>query len=606
VTAFLVPSAVTAALILLLIKPPTRGRVAVAVTGGVASAAMYYAEYLRTPTYNWVVGVGLGLVAIGFVLAVAPPNRVAGWQAWRQDLLSGAILGFGLALTLTARIHSAIAAAIVVALTWCVASFRGSFGRAAVNRVLLRTLRVAAVATTACALWTLFALVLPAGGVDRLRRDARNAVDFMDAGGWGGTATSGLGRYPDDLRRLLEAITRKLGEQAPGALLGLVIGTAILLAFVRISRRGPTRPGRPVVSRSEIVTLLTGVTLGGALFCGLARGELHAGYSSTEDLGPAFFGLVTWAAFGRLAGVAAVSLLLRTDVGPRRTITTATPEAPEKPVDGSQPGWIILTVMLLGVAVTAGVGSSNPMAYQLHFGSVLLVAALACVVGVWNGERGGITRRPRDETVRPQASRQGPVTRLVVALVCLALGASAFRWVRDARSEPYRELPLSTATAQFQSRSTGFTVDLPPDQGRVLETLERQARRAGWRTGTPLLDISPLHPFVTFWLGGDAPFSVFGAPYTAFVTKTALLSIRRETEDNLRHAWLLVSSPLLPEIDYAAIANALGRPWPCGYAPVAHATVGATADPSSAEVALLRPVPGPVPSTCPESGAISE
>jgi hypothetical protein len=242
------------------------------------------------------------------------------------------------------------------------------------------------------------------------------------------------------------------------------------------------------------------------------------------------------------------------------------------------------------------------MAFQLHFGSTVLVAALACVMGVWNGERGAIARRARgDDGARRRAPRRGTATQLLVAFVCLVLGAFAFRWILDGRSEPYRQLPLSTSTASFRSRSTGVTVDLPPDQGRGLESLEFQARRAGWRTGTPLLDITPFHPLVTFWLDGDPPFSVFGAPYPPFVTKTALLTISREREDNLRRAWLLVGSPLVPEIDYSAIASALGRPWPCGYEPVARATVGSNAIPSSATITLLRPVPGPVPARCPDT-----
>jgi hypothetical protein len=598
---FLVPAAVTAVLILLLIKPPTRGRFAVAFAGGIAAGAMHYAEYLRTLAYNWVVGVALGLVAIGFVLAFAPPSRVAAWQAWRRDLVSGSVLGLGLALTVTARIHSGIAATLIVASMWLVSSYRGSLGRAAVRQLFLRTLRVGAAATMTGAVWALFALVLPAGGIGGLRRDARNTVDVMDAGSWGGTSSGGVGHYLGDLRDLLEAIVRKLGAQAPGAGLGLFIAIAILVALVGLSRRASSAPpDHP--SRSTIVALMTGVALVGALVWGLARGELHAGYSSTQDLGPTFFALVTWAAFGRLAGVATAAHLSRRDVGSGRMITTATSEASGNSVDPSQParpGWIILSAMLLGLAVTTGVGSSNPMAFQLHFGSTVLVAALACVVGVWNGERGGLGRRAREEYgAWWRAPRRGIATQLLVALVCLVLGAFAFRWVLDSRSDPYRQLPLSTSTASFRSRSTGFAVDLPPDQGRGLESLELQARRAGWRTGTPLLDITPFHPLVTFWLDGDPPFSVFGAPYPQFVTKTALLTISREREDDLRRAWLLVSSPLVPEIDYSAIANALGRPWPCGYEPVARATVGSNAIPSSATITLLRPVPGPVAAQC--------
>jgi hypothetical protein len=604
---FLVPSAVTAVLILLLIKPPTRGRFAVAFAGGIAAGAMHYAEYLRTLAYNWLIGVALGLVAIGFVLAFAPPSRVVAWQAWRRDLLSGSVLGLGLALTVTARIHSGIAATLIVALMWLLSSYRGSLGRAAVRQLLLRTLRVGAAATMTGAVWAFFALVLPAGGIGGLLRDARNTVDVMNAGSWGGTSSGGAGHYLRDVRDLLEAIVRKLGAQAPGAVLGLFIAVAILVAFVGLSKRASSASGAPPdhPSRSTICALTTGVALVGALVWGLARGELHAGYSSTEDLGPTFFALVTWAVFGRLAGVAAASYLSRRDVRSGRMITTATSEASESSVDPSQParpGWITLTAMLLGLAVTTGIGSSNPMAFQLHFGSTVLVAALACVMGVWNGERGAIARRARgDDGARRRAPRRGTATQLLVAFVCLVLGAFAFRWILDGRSEPYRQLPLSTSTASFRSRSTGVTVDLPPDQGRGLESLEFQARRAGWRTGTPLLDITPFHPLVTFWLDGDPPFSVFGAPYPPFVTKTALLTISREREDNLRRAWLLVGSPLVPEIDYSAIASALGRPWPCGYEPVARATVGSNAIPSSATITLLRPVPGPVPARCPDT-----
>jgi hypothetical protein len=585
IAGFLVLAATTVLLIVVVITRRNRGRAAIALTGGVAAPTAFYAEYIRTPNYNWVVGAALGVVAIGLVIVVAPSRWTTAREVWRSDLLGGALIGFGTAFTLTARIHSAVAAVIVVATALCVSSFMRSTRAETLRAALLRALRVGVAAAIACASWILLALVLPAGGVGALRRDARNTIDWLDAAG--STSTGGLGRYPEDLGELIAAIARAVGEQALGAALGL-LAAAGAVAYIMIWRaRSGTRSDHLSASRTAVAVVMTGSALGGAVLSALARGELHSGIASTEDLGPTLFALVIWAAVGRLIGVAMVAGLAR---GVRAR--TASPNR------NARPGWIFLMTTLLGLAVAVSVGSGNPMAYQLHYGSVLLIAALTCVVGLWNQQHSPI--EPHSDLL---FSREARPAQLLVAVMCVAFGAFALRAVLNARSDPYRQSQLSSAAASVYSRATGVTVDLPDAQGRGLEHLERQARRAGWKPGTPLLDISPFHPMVTFWLGADPPFSVYPTVDSAHATKSLLLTISREREDNLRDAWLLVSSTLLGDVDYEAIAGALGRPWPCGYEPVARASLAPTLAPE--RVTLLRPTPGPVPSTCPETPAPS-
>jgi hypothetical protein len=583
IAGFLILALVAGALILLLIKSRTRGRVAIAITGGIAAAGMHYAEYLRTPNYNWVVGWALGLVAIGFVILVASPRMVAEWHQWHRDLFAGSILGFGIALTLTARIHSAAGAAIVVASAWGVWLLRLRAGRRDTRLALVQVLRVTGASVSTFALWILFALVLPVGGLGPLRRDVRNGVDWLNVAG--STSTSDLGRYPEDLRKFARTITATLADQAPGAAVGLLLAVLIIGGLVASPRRRSDRGQRLVASTTTVVALMTGVALAGALLSTLARGDLHAGRLPTWDLGPTLLGFVIWAALGRLVGVASVTFFARRMNG----------HASREVSDAPRPRWILPTATLIGLALAVSVGSGNPMAYQLHFASALLVAALACVVCLWNGGGSAVGGRGRREFA-PQ---------LLAALLCLTFGALALRWVLDARADPYRQLALTTTTKSFRSTATGVTVELPRSQGQGLEQLERQARRAGWRPGTSLLDISPFHPLITFWLGADPPFSVYPVVISPDATESLLLTMNREKDDDLRHAWLLVRSPLLGDVDYAAIAQKLGRPWPCGYESVAQVSLGPDfVDPTrpTLRVELLRPVPSPVPRTCPATG----
>jgi hypothetical protein len=587
---FLILAIVTATLILLLVRSRTRGRVAMAITGGIAAAALTNAEYLRTPNYNWVAGVALGILAIGLVIVVAPPEPVAEWQAWHQDLIGGAILGFGTALTLTGRVHSAAVATVVVAsalAVWWYFLARRTDARSAFTRAA----RVAAAFIGTSATWVLFALVLPAGGVGPLRRDIRNGVDWLDAAG--STSTGDFGHYPKDLRAFFSDMAGALGDQTPGAAVGLLLAILILWVLVATERR--RKDGREPLAGADtsVVALVTGAAVGGALLMTIVRGDLHAGRSSTPDLGLSVLGLVIWAVVGRVVGIASVGFLARRAGWRPSDESSAAPPTASEEAEGRwvRLGWIVLGAALVGLVLAVSVGSGNPMAYQLHFGGVLLVTALACVVCRWNANRSAGARRPRRELARG----------LLAALLCLTFGLLALRWVLDAREDPYRQFPLTTATQSFRSTATGVSVELPSSQGRGLEQLERDARRAGWHPGTSLLDITPFHPFVTFWLGADPPFSIYPAVISPDATNSLLLTINREKHDDLHRAWLLVSSPLLDDIDYSAIARELGHPWPCGYETVARANLGKDfVDPGRVvQVSLLRPVPGPVPPSCP-------
>jgi hypothetical protein len=602
IAGFLILALVAATLILLVTKSLTRARVAMAFSGGIAAATMFYAEYFRTPNYNWIVAGALALVAIALVILIAPPKTVAKWQQWHRDLIAGSILGFGIALTLTARIHSAAATAIVLAVAAGAWFLRLHARGQRVRLAFIQALRVTAASMSTCALWVLFALVLPAGGLGPLRRDVRNGVDWLNANG--STSTGDLGRYPEDLREFFAAIFRTLGQQGPGVAVGLLLATLILWAVIAVDRRRRDRHEHPVVSSTGVVSLMTAGALGGALSAALVRGDLHGGHSTTPTpagptllastlLGLALLGLVTWGVFGRLVGVVAVAFIARwVNLGSIQQLPTATPIAGDETVASSEsprPGWIFLTATLVGLALAVSVGSGNPMAYQLRYGSVLLFAALVCVASQWNRERNTVVGRPRPEL---------PI-QLLSALLCVAFGAFALRWVLDARANPYRQPSLSTTTESFRSSATGVAIQLPRSEGRGLEQLERQARRAGWQPGTSLLDLTPFHPFVTFWLGADPPFNVYPAVESVRATDSLLLTISRESADDLHDAWLLVSSPLLHDIDYSAISSALGRPWPCGYEPVGHARVGSDSIPYSVRVELLRPVASPASRTCP-------
>lgn len=592
VAGLLIVAIVTAVLILLLVKSRTRGRVALAITGGIAAAVLSNAEYLRTPNYNWLTGAAVGVVAIGLVILIAPSDRVVNWPAWRQDLIGGVIFGFGIALTLTARVHSAAVATVVVALAlgvWLWLLTR----RGEVRGALARAARITAAFISTCSAWVTFALVLPAGGGSQFRRDVENGLDWLDA--VESTSTRGLGRYPEDLREFLGAVGGALREQAPGAAGGLLLGILVLAVIIASGRRRSHRLEPLTAPDTAVVPLMIGAALGGALLMSLARGDLHAGHDLTEDLGPDVVGLAIWAVIGRFIGVASLAFLARRpnwrpNGESSAPIDVANREASGRPV---QLGWIVLTAALGGLILAVTVGSGNPMAYQLHFGSVLLVATLVVVVARWKGNRNPVARRPRRELA------QG----FLAAMLCLVFGLVALRWVLDARERPYRQYPLTMATKTFRSTATGVSVDLPESQGRGLERLEREARRAGWRPGTSLLDITPFHPIVTFWLGADPPFSIYPAVQSPHATNSLMLTIDREEHDDLRGAWLLVSAPLLPDVDYSAIARRLGHPWPCGYEAVASANLGRdfVSPGRDMHFDLLRPVPGPVPSSCPDT-----
>lgn len=146
----LVAAAVFAALMttwLMVGRASPRPAVHVVLLGGavvvaVAGALMYYADLLRTPSYNWLNLVGL-LVAVGGFCGLLGA-RSAGWERWAWI----AVVAFGLFWTLPAKPSTApIIVAIVAPLLVATHGLRGGLGRVAAIAGAVAGFVVLAVAT---------------------------------------------------------------------------------------------------------------------------------------------------------------------------------------------------------------------------------------------------------------------------------------------------------------------------------------------------------------------------------------------------------------------------------------------------------------------------
>jgi hypothetical protein len=170
--------------------------------------------------------------------------------------------------------------------------------------------------------------------------------------------------------------------------------------------------------------------------------------------------------------------------------------------------------------------------------------------------------------------------------VAVLLSVAAPVVLVQARSLPYRIAPLAENTVVVDLGRFGERIAVDPQTADAYDLVETEARKAGWRSGTPLLDVS-FTPAVALVLDADVPLSLFpmvgGFPTGTSSTLTSLsYQDRRWQED----AWLLVDTSTAT-VDIGAVLASFGRTLDEDYALVVSAP-----RPTGGTLALYRPLAG--------------
>lgn len=443
-----------------------------AAVGGIGSL-MYYAGFLRTPSYNWANLLGMTLAATGQIMLATRIRNADRISQFDWGLI--ALTSFGLFFSVPARPSTAPMMLVAGGLLFTAFSN------------VRRGLRLTAVLVATTALWVVVAVAF------RWWPSTFSAV-----------FTSGIGQpsyLPSQtvtgaIRSLLlvpaEPFRQALGEgTSPGLKAQLLIGgllTAIALIAVLLGRRG-LRP-------------LLHLACAGLFLTGLAIVRVPPMSASSD-------GFISWA-HGPLVTacllllVSAILLTLGTwriedESGPAGATCLPSARDPHASRHSHwKPGLRISEISSLNVARLSlvtylvvipfffGFGSSNgPYDQAAQAASFFLVAAVVTLT----------LRGPDWLTIR----------RALVVMFASLLLASAI--IRDGHQHPYRIAPLQSHTETVQLNGQSIRVD--PDLAAVVTSLGQSARQGGWEKGTPLVGLVwRWSSTLTFLLDGRPPDSL--------------------------------------------------------------------------------------------------
>lgn len=231
---------------------------------------------------------------------------------------------------------------------------------------------------------------------------------------------------------------------------------------------------------------------------------------------------------------------------------------------------IVIFVALLSVVFSFGSGNGIYPQAAVASGLVLLAAVLA--------------------VARPRIGRDRLVAGVAVlaATALLAGAAIASGWRYPYRSAPLTEQQVSTAIGDH-----GAHLQLDPVLAATVTGLQQQGAAAGWRPGTPLVDVSyTWNPAVAAALGARVPdflqLTIFG--YSAAHDITAFHLTEPYLDFPFHDTWLLTTrnSALDPGAQSAVaftmdrLSKVTGRAFPASYACVA-----------AGQFVLWRPVDAP-------------
>jgi hypothetical protein len=448
----------------------------------------------------------------------------AGDVSGRAAWATATLLGAGSFLTLWGK----STAGPLVALAAAVAVMTGlPISARARWTLLLRTFAVGA----GLLLMHFLVILGPGDTVDAYRRSAHTlaAVDpeyYAVAGA--------VGHFVDELaaapRRLLEVTG-----------LGVVLVLAPFLTFVLPRRMRPVAVGR--ITGTTVVLL-------GVIMLGLGRWSGGvAGYGA---------GALTALAIGLVALCGWIV----------STLVAREQHATERVGAGRR---LYLVVPLLVGAGAYAFGSNNGLLPQLT-GSVGLIMVAACVLAA--GREGGSAGPGRSGRI---AGALG-----VAVMACIAAPVI----LSDARSAPYRIAALEENSVVIDIGRYGGEVAVDRATATAFGSVERSADRAGWRSGTPLLDLSFL-PGLAMVLDADVPKVILplvgGFPTGTDSTLTAL---SYQDDRWISEAWLAID-PQRSSVDVSRVLAAHGRTLEGDYR-----LVGRTAGPWGSTLWLYRPRSG--------------
>ncbi|MCP3384597.1 hypothetical protein NLM31_29915 [Bradyrhizobium sp. CCGUVB4N] len=235
--------------------------------------------------------------------------------------------------------------------------------------------------------------------------------------------------------------------------------------------------------------------------------------------------------------------------------------------------------MLLGIAGSYALGRwLMPKADRRHLAAILalILAPLALALGTNTGILQSV---PRAGIFWVVAAAHILIfvapsnVRLPLACVAMAICTTLVAMVIvRAIQKPYRlNGPLWAQTEWISSASRKHVVKVDPVTANYFRTLVSGAKSAGFRSGTPIIDLTGMGPTTVYMLGGAAvglPWINGGYPGSRGLALYVLSTVPR---DQLRHAWILTSPGghgYLP----TDILTDLGLKFPDDYEEVARGT----------------------------------
>jgi hypothetical protein len=255
---------------------------------------------------------------------------------------------------------------------------------------------------------------------------------------------------------------------------------------------------------------------------------------------------------------------------------------------------VLASAVLLGLRLSpTGEGSAHR---RLRWSTVVFVALLSVVFSFGSGNgiypqaavaSGLVLLAAVLAVARPRITRERLIAGIAVlaATALFAAAAIASGWRYPYRSAPLTEQQVSTAIGDHGAR-----LQLDPVLAATITGLQEQGAAAGWKPGTPLVDVSyTWNPAIAAALGARVPdflqLTIFG--YSAAHDITAFHLTEPYRDFPFPDAWLLTTrSSLLDPGAQSAVAFTMerlskvtGRAFPASYSCVA-----------SGQFVLWRPV----------------